>query len=105
MGTPSEYLITHPDASKSGKVKGIAETFKQPLTKAWLHFLCSIFAILNKFNCLFQVSSTSTVHMLLGESERLLKIILSYYIKPDILRVPIDKLIAADQDITNPTNY
>ena len=30
---------------------------------------------------------------------------MSYYIKPDILRVPIDKLIAADQDITNPTNY
>ena len=99
------YFNNHPDVEKSGKVKTIAENLNHPLTKPWLSFLSSIFSVFNKFNVLFQTSSTATVHRLVGESQRLLKTVLSYFVQPSVLRVPIDRIMATDQNMTDPSNH
>ena len=80
------YFRSHPDVDKPGKVKTIAALLTQPLTKAWMLFLSNILPVFDKFNVLFQTSSTSTVHKLRGESERLLKKVLSFFIHPQFIR-------------------
>ena len=79
------YFISHPDVEKPGKVKTIVGLLRQPLTKAWLLFLSNILAVFDKFNVFFQTSSTSTIYKLHGQSERLLKKVLSFFIQPQVL--------------------
>ena len=79
------YFISHPDVEKPGKVKTIEGLLRQPLTKAWLLFLSNILPVFDKLNVFFQTSSTSTIHKLHGESECLLKKVLSFFIQPQVL--------------------
>lgn len=80
------YFSSHPDVDKPGKVKNIANLLTRPLTKAWMLFLSNILPVFDKFNVYFQTSSTSTIHKLHGESERLLKKVLSFFIHPRFIR-------------------
>lgn len=79
------YFQSHCDVEKPGKVRTINGIFQQPQTKLWLCFLSNILAIFDKFNIFFQTSSTSTIHKLYGESERLLRTVLSFFIKPCVI--------------------
>ena len=79
------YFQSHCDVEKPGKVRIINTILQQPQTKLWFWFLLNTLAVFNKFNIYFQTSSTSTIHKLQGESERLLKIVLSFFIKPCII--------------------
>ena len=80
------YFSSHPDVNKPGKVKTITALLMQPLTKAWMLFLSNILPVFDKFNVFFQTSSTSTIHKLHGESERLLKKVLSFFIHSQFIR-------------------
>ena len=80
------YFTSHPDVEKPGKVKTIASHLNQPFTKAWLLFLSNVLVVFDKFNAYFQTTQTATIHKLHGESERLLKTVLSFFIVSDVLR-------------------
>ena len=80
------YFTSHEEVDKPGKVKTIFTLMNKPSTKLWLCFLSSTLAVFNKFNILFQISSTSTIHKLYGESVRLLSTVLGFFIKPDVIR-------------------
>ena len=93
------YFRSHPDVDKPGKVKTIDDLLSQPLMKAWLLFLSNILALFDRFNIFFQTSSTSTIHKLHGESERLLKKVLAFFIQPQVLLAgacPIPELAYMD---------
>ena len=81
------YFCSHPDVEKPGKVRTIFRLLSDPLTKPWLCFLSNTLAVFDKFNVFFQTSSTATIHKLHGESERLLKTVLSFFIDPCVLRL------------------
>ena len=80
------YFTSHPDVEKAGKVKTIDQLLSDPLTKVWFSFLSNVLPVFVKFNAYFQTSSTATVHRLYGESKRLLKTILSFFIKSEVIR-------------------
>ena len=80
------YFSSHTVVDKPGKVKTIEGLLRQILTKAWLLFLSNILALFDKFNVFFQTSSTSTIHKLHGESEHLLRKVLSFFIQQQVLR-------------------
>ena len=79
------YFASHPDVEKSGRVKTIFRRLNDPQTKLWLCLLSNTMPVFNKFNVFFQTTSTATVHKLHGESVRLLKTVLSFFIKPDVI--------------------
>ena len=80
------YFNSHPDCDKLGKVRAIAEIINNPLTKVWIQFLTNVLVIFDKYNTLFQTTKTSTVHKIHAESERLLKTVLSFFVKPEVIR-------------------
>ena len=86
------YFTSHPDVEKPGKVKNISKLLNDPITKIWFHFLSYILAIFNKFNVFFQTAKTSTIHKLHGETLRLLKTVLSFFIDPLVVRTNSDDL-------------
>ena len=86
------YFTSHEEVDKPGKVKTIFTLMNKPSTKLWLCFLSSTLAVFDKFNILFQISSTSTIHKLYGESVRLLSTVLGFFIKPDVIRKHSDDL-------------
>ena len=75
------YFRSHSDVEKPGKVRSIDKILQNPFTKPWLLFLSNILAIFDKFNTYFQTSATATIHRLHGECERLLKTVLSFFVK------------------------
>ena len=75
------YFRSHPDVEKPGKVQTIDRVLQDPFTKPWLCFLSSVLAVFDKYNVYFQTSSTATIHKLQGECERLLKTVLSFFVK------------------------
>ena len=79
------YFISHVDVEKPGKVKTIFSLMSKPTTKVWLLFLSNVLAVFDRFNTFFQSSSVSTAHKLYGESIRLLKTVLGFFIKPQII--------------------
>ena len=81
---------------KPGKVRTINGILQQPQTKLWLCFLSNVLAVFDKFNVFFQTTSTSTIHKLHGESERLLRTVLSFYIKPCVILQNSCDLTAVD---------
>ena len=94
------YFSSHPDVEKPGKVKTSAGLLSQPITKAWLLFLSNVLPIFDKFNVFFQTSSTATIHKLHGESERLLTMVFSFFIKADVLLVAQDVTQVTYMDCT-----
>ena len=56
-----------------------------PSTKLWLCFLLNVLSVFDRFNAFFQ-TSTYTAHNLYGESVRLLKTVLSFFVKPQVIR-------------------
>lgn len=68
-------------------MRSIYRLLNDPLTKPWLLFLSNVLPVFERFNVFFQTSSAATVHKVLGESERLLKTILSFYIDPKVIRL------------------
>ena len=80
------YFTSHREVEKQGKVRSIFELLSKRSTKLWLRFLSNILPVFDKFNLYFQTSSTSTVHNLFKESERLLRTVLSFFILPDVIR-------------------
>ena len=97
------YFSSHPDVEKSGKVKNICKLLNDPITKLWLCFLSNILGVFDKFNILFQTTSTSLVHRIQGETSRLLRKVLSFFLSPDVLMNHSDDL--ASIDYMNPTNH
>ena len=81
----NSYFTSHPDVEKPGKVITISRILTEPLTKPWLYFLLNTLTVFDKFNTYVQISSTATIHRLHGESERLLKTVLSFFIKPEVI--------------------
>ena len=69
-------------------MRSIYRLLNDPLTKPWLLFLSNVLPVFEKFNIIlfFQTSSAATIHKVLGESERLLKTVLSFYIDPTVVR-------------------
>ena len=61
------YFTSHEDVEKPGKVKNIFDLLNKPSTKLRLLFLSNVLPVFDKFNKLFQTSSTSTVYRLHGE--------------------------------------
>ena len=94
------YFTSHPDVEKAGKVKTISKLLNDPFTKVWFHFLSSTLVIFNKFNVYFQTARTSTIHKLHGESLRLLKTILSFFIDPKVIRASSEDLTVIDYENT-----
>ena len=80
------YFTSHSDVEKYGKVRSIFRLLNDPLTKVWLNFLLNTLNVFDKFNVNFQTTSTATVHRLHGEMERLLKSVLSFFVKPTDIR-------------------
>ena len=62
-----------------------------PSTKLWLCFLLNVLSVFDRFNAFFQ-TSTYTAHKLYGESVRLLKTVLSFFVKPQVIREHLDDL-------------
>ena len=86
------YFSSHDEVEKPGKVKSIFTLMNKPSTRLWLCFLSNALNVFDKFNAFFQTSSTSTVHKLYGESVRLLKNVLAFFVKPQIVRQHLDDL-------------
>ena len=80
------YFASHSDVDKAGKVRNIHKLLSNPITKVWFCFLSNVLVVFNKFNIYFQTSKTSTIHKLHGESIRLLKTVLSFFLDPSIVR-------------------
>ena len=97
------YFTSHEDVEKPGKVRTIFIILNQPTTKLWLLFLSNVLPVFDRFNVLFQTSSTSTVHRLHEESVRLLKTVLGFFIKPDVIRKYSDDLTKLN--IKNTSNH
>lgn len=72
------YFCSHKDVEKAGKVRTIYKVMSNPLMKPWLFFLSNVLPVFDKFNKFFQTSSASTIHKILGESERLLKTVVFF---------------------------
>ena len=90
------YFQSHCHVEKPGKVRTINGILQQPQTKLWLCFLSNTLAVFDKFNVFFQTSSTATIHKLHGESERLLRTVLSFFIKPCVILQNSCDLTAVD---------
>ena len=75
----------HRESGKGEKII-IESHLKQSLTKAGLLFLFNVLVVFDKFNIYFQTMQTFTIHKLYGESERLLKTLLSFFIVSNVLR-------------------
>lgn len=86
------YFTSHCDVEKPGKVKTISELLNDSLTKLWLLFLANVMEIFDRFNTFFQSSLTSTIHKLHGESERLLKKVFSFFVKPQVIKQNLSDL-------------
>lgn len=80
------YFTSHDDVEKPGKVKTIFKLLNNPTTKLWLLFLSNVLEVFDRFNKFFQSSSIATIHKLHGESERLLKKVLSLFVKSPVIR-------------------
>ena len=81
----------------------VSRVLKDPLTKPWLLFLSNVLPVFEKFNVFFQTSSAATIHKVLGESERLLKTVLSFFIDTNIIRINSYDLTKIDY--TNSSNH
>ena len=90
------YFCSHDDVEKVGKVRTIFRVLSDPLTKPWLLFLSNVLPVFDKFNKFFQTSSASTIHKILGESERLLKTVLSFFINSSTIRDNLSDLTKID---------
>ena len=97
------YFTSHPDVGKSGKVKNISKLLNDPFTKPWLSFLSNILGVFDKFNILFQTTSTSLIHRVHGETLRLLRIVLSFFVSSNELLSHGDDL--ASVDYVNTSNH
>ena len=97
------YFCSHPDVEKAGKVRSIYRLLNDPLTKPWLLFLSNVLPVFERFNVFFQTSSAATVHKILGESERLLKTVLSFYIDPKVVRLNSSDITKVNY--TDSSNY
>ena len=90
------YFSSHPDVEKSGKVRNISKLLNDPITKPWLSFPSNILSIFDKFNILFQTSSTSLIHKIQSETARLLRKVLSFFCFSDVLLNHVEDLASFD---------
>ena len=87
---------------KTGKVKSIYCNLSEPSIKLWMLFLQNILVIFDKFNESFQTSKAATIHRLHSESERLLKKVLTFFIKLSVIRDNSEDL--TEIEYSNPNN-
>ena len=90
------YFRSHAEVDKPGKVKSICQILNHPLSKPWLCFLRNILPIFDKFSIYFQTSSAATIHKVHDETVRLLQMVLSFFISPEVLRVCGEDLSTVD---------
>ncbi len=64
--------------------------------------LANTLVIFDEFNIYFQTSKAATIHKLHTESERLLKTVLSFFVKSSVIRLNSSNLI--DIEYSNPSN-
>ena len=76
-----------------GKARKMRDELKKPITKAYLLFLSNVLCSVNKFNLLFQ-SSSSNVHKLVKEMNQLLLGLLNKFILPPAIHAA-ERLIYA----------
>ncbi len=95
------YFTSHPDVEKTGKVKSIYDHLRGSFCKPWMLFLANTLVIFDKFNIYFQTSKAATIHKLHTESERLLKTVLSFFVKSSVIRLNSSNLI--DIEYSNPS--
>ena len=84
-------------------MKNISKLLNDPITKPWLSFLSNILDIFDEFNILLQTSSTSLIHKIQGETARLLRTVLSFFVSPDVLLNSGENL--ASIDYTSSSNH
>ena len=98
------YFRSHRDVEKPGKVHTIDQVLQDPFTKPWLCFLSSSLTVFDKYNVYFQTSTTATIHKLQGECERLLKIVLSFFVKRSEIQMSFPSDVTA-VDYTTPAHH
>ena len=83
MGT---FTISHPEVEKAGKVRSIHRSLSDPSVKLWMLFLYNILPIFDKYNINFQTSKAATIHKFYSESENLLKLMFTFFVKTSVIR-------------------
>lgn len=96
------YFTSHPDVEKTGKVRSIYGYLSDPSVKLWMLFLQNTLVIFDKFNESFQTSRAATIHRLHSEGERLLQKVLTFFVKPSIIRASSGDLTGFQY--SNPSN-
>ncbi len=97
------YFTSHPHVEKAGKVNSIYSNLNDPSVKLWMLFLHETLVVFDKFNESFQTSKAATIHRLHSESERLLKKVLTFFVKPSVIRNNSEDLTTVD--FSNSDNY
>ena len=86
------YFMSHADVEKPGKVTTILTLMSKSFTKLWLYFLLNVLAIFDKFNIYLQASHISTAHKLYGECMCLLKTVMTFFVKAQLIKKHSDDL-------------
>ena len=96
------YFTSHPDVEKTGKVKTIYTYLNNSINKLWMLFLHNAISVFDVYNMYFQNTKMATIHKLHPHSQRLLKSVLTYFIKASVIRANAQKL--TDIDCSDPEN-
>ena len=86
------YFTSHPDVEKTGKVRTIYAYLINPINKLWMLFLHNALSVFDMYNMYFQNTKMATVHKLYPHSERLLKSVLTYFVKASVIRANAQNL-------------
>ena len=86
------YFTSHADVEKPGKVTTILTLMSKSFTKLGLHFLLNVLAIFDKFNIYLQASHISTAHKLYGECMCLLKTVMIFFVKAQLIKKHSDDM-------------
>ena len=96
------YFTSHPEVEKAGRVRTNYCNLSDPFNKLWMLFLRNVLTIFDTYNTYFQTSKMATIHKLHSHSERLLKSVLTYFVKPSVIRAKVNDL--TDIDYSNTRN-
>ncbi len=96
------YFTSHPEVEKAGRVRTNYSNLSDPFNKLWMLFLHNTLIIFDTYNIYFQSTKMATIHKLHSHSERLLKNVLTYFVKSSVIRVKAHNL--TEIDYSNPIN-
>ncbi len=96
------YFTSHPEVEKAGRVRTNYSNLSDPFNKLWMLFLHNTLIIFDTYNIYFQSTKMATIHKLHSHSERLLKNVLTYFVKSSVIRAKAHNL--TEIDYSNPIN-